>query len=70
VDAIHFLVQLDDLSWSPTFDADTSVSVPTRRALLARAADERLLTLAYHFGYPGLGYFARKGEQFTWQPVG
>jgi glyoxylase-like metal-dependent hydrolase (beta-lactamase superfamily II) len=68
VDAIHFLVQLDDPSWCPTFDWDTSQSVPTRRALLERAAEERLLTLVYHYGFPGLGYFSRQGDRYTWQP--
>jgi glyoxylase-like metal-dependent hydrolase (beta-lactamase superfamily II) len=66
VDAIHYPVQLDEPAWSPKFDADTSVSVPTRRALLGRAADERLLTLIYHFSFPGLGYVERQGAAFTW----
>jgi glyoxylase-like metal-dependent hydrolase (beta-lactamase superfamily II) len=68
VDAFHFLVQLDEPAWSPSFDWNTEQSVPTRRSLLELAASEQLLTLVYHYPFPGLGYIARPGERFTWQP--
>lgn len=69
VDAIHFAVQLDEPSWSPSFDWDTRYSVPTRRSLLELAASEGLLTLVYHYPYPGLGTFSREGGGFGWEAV-
>jgi glyoxylase-like metal-dependent hydrolase (beta-lactamase superfamily II) len=69
VDAFHFLVQLDESAWSPSFDWDTRQSVPTRRSLFELAASEQLLTLAFHYPFPGLGYIIRAGEHFSWQPV-
>lgn len=69
VDAIHFEVQLQHIGWSPRFDHDTSVSVPTRKALLKQAADNGWLTLTYHFPFPGLGHFQQDGEGFVWKKV-
>jgi glyoxylase-like metal-dependent hydrolase (beta-lactamase superfamily II) len=39
--------------WTSPIDADPSVAVETRRALLSRAADEGLLVTAYHLGSQG-----------------
>jgi glyoxylase-like metal-dependent hydrolase (beta-lactamase superfamily II) len=66
VDAIHFQIQLSDLNRSPRFDWNTDQSVPTRERLVARAADENLLTLTYHFPFPGVGRFTRRGDAFDW----
>jgi glyoxylase-like metal-dependent hydrolase (beta-lactamase superfamily II) len=65
-DALHQPFQFAHPEWSPTFDLDTSVSVPTRRAALARAADEHALTLLYHLTFPGLGRVGRADEAFAW----
>ena len=68
-DALHQPFQFAHPEWSPTFDLDTSVSVPTRRAALARAADSDALTLLYHLTFPGLGRVRRAGEGFVWEKV-
>lgn len=68
-DALHQPFQFAHPEWSPTFDLDTSVSVPTRRAALTRAADENALTLFYHLTFPGLGRVYRAGERFVWEAV-
>lgn len=64
VDTLHYEVQLGHPDWSPRFDRDPIRAAQTRKQLLARAADERLLTLVYHFGFPGLGYVTRAGDAF------
>jgi glyoxylase-like metal-dependent hydrolase (beta-lactamase superfamily II) len=69
-DLLHTPIQFAHPEWSPTFDADTSLSVPTRRAALGRAADEDMLALFYHLTFPGLGRVMRAGEAFAWEPVG
>lgn len=69
VDALHYPVQMQEPSWSPNFDATTRLSVPNREALLNLAADEGLLVMAYHFGFPGLGRVRREGEAFQWEAL-
>ena len=68
VDALHYEVQTARPEWSIVFDNDREEAAATRRKLMARAVYENLLTLVYHFGYPGLGYFSQKGDAFGWTP--
>jgi glyoxylase-like metal-dependent hydrolase (beta-lactamase superfamily II) len=68
VDALHIEVQTSHPEWSPVFDVNPKMAAQTRASLLARAADEGLLTLLYHFGFPGLGHVQRVEGGFTWQP--
>ncbi len=68
-DLLHSPMQFAHPEWSASFDADTSLSVPTRRAALRRAADENLLTLFYHLTFPGLGRVKHAAKGFTWEPL-
>ena len=68
-DLLHSPMQFAHPEWSPSFDADTSVSVPTRRAGLGRSADENMLTMFFHLTFPGLGYVKRATKGFTWEPL-
>ncbi len=70
-DLLHSPIQFAHPEWSPTYDDDTSISVPTRRTALGQVADENLLALFYHLPFPGLGWVKRagQGEGFTWKPV-
>lgn len=68
-DLLHSPMQFAHPEWSPGFDADTGISVPTRRVALGRAADEDMLALFYHLTFPGLGRVKRAGQAFTWEPV-
>lgn len=69
VDTLHAPVQLDHPEWSVAFDSDMDLAAETRRAMLGRAADEGMLTLLYHFAFPGLGHVTRAGQAFDWRPV-
>lgn len=69
VDLLHSPMQFAHPEWSASFDADTGLSVPSRRALLGRAADENALALFYHLTFPGLGRVRRAGDAFTWEPL-
>lgn len=55
--------------WSPALDHQPAAAVATRRHLLGRAADERMLVMAYHFPFPALGHVRRAGGAFAWEPV-
>jgi glyoxylase-like metal-dependent hydrolase (beta-lactamase superfamily II) len=68
-DLLHSPMQFAHPEWSASFDVDTSVSVPTRRAALGRAADEDMLAVFYHLTFPGLGRVRRAGTGFAWEPV-
>lgn len=68
-DLLHSPMQFAHPEWSAKYDVDTSRSVPTRRAALARAAEETVLTLFYHLPFPGLGRVKPEGQGFTWEPV-
>ncbi|MGN7291990.1 MBL fold metallo-hydrolase [Rhizobium sp. SAFR-030] len=47
-------------AWHFGFDTDAELALKSRRALLDRAASERLKMLGYHWTYPGVGYAERK----------
>lgn len=67
-DLLHSPIQFAHPEWSAKFDADTSVSVPTRRDALKLAADEEALTFFYHLAFPSLGHVGRAETGFSWQP--
>jgi glyoxylase-like metal-dependent hydrolase (beta-lactamase superfamily II) len=60
--------------WQPSFDMDGLLAVETRKALLDRAAADRMLVHGYHFPFPATGHIARTGTGFElvpvqWQPL-
>lgn len=65
-DLLHSPMQFAHPEWSAKFDADTSVSVPTRRQALQLAAENDALTLFYHLDFPGLGYVEQTNSGFRW----
>jgi glyoxylase-like metal-dependent hydrolase (beta-lactamase superfamily II) len=66
--ADNFLVSLAHPEWGFVFDHDLGLASETRRALLARAADEGLQVMGYHFPFPGVGYVVRAGDGFRFVP--
>jgi glyoxylase-like metal-dependent hydrolase (beta-lactamase superfamily II) len=68
-DLLHTPMQFAHPEWSPTFDADVSQSVTTRRAALGFASDEDILTMFYHLPFPGLGRVKRAQRGFIWEPL-
>ncbi len=68
-DMLHSPMQFAHPDWSPVFDADTSISVATRRNTLNRAAEENMLALFYHLTFPGLGRVRRAEVGFGWRSV-
>jgi glyoxylase-like metal-dependent hydrolase (beta-lactamase superfamily II) len=55
--------------WQPIFDMDGPQSVAARRAMLDRAASDRMLVEAYHFPFPACGHIVRSGVGFELEPV-
>lgn len=67
--AHHHLVSVRQPEWTINFDLDAGEAEASRRALLARAVDERLTVFAPHFPFPGLGAVRREGDGFAWVPA-
>ena len=60
--------------WQPVFDMDGALGVATRKALLDRAAADKMLVQGYHFPFPGNGHIVRTATGFElvqsmWQPI-
>jgi glyoxylase-like metal-dependent hydrolase (beta-lactamase superfamily II) len=55
--------------WQPIFDMDGPLSVTARRAMLDRAATDRMLVEAYHFPFPACGHIVKSGAGFELEPV-
>ncbi|CAG0974088.1 putative quorum-quenching lactonase YtnP [Anaerolineae bacterium] len=68
-DLLHSPMQFAHPEWSPTFDVDTRLSVASRRAALAQAAESGVLTMFYHLPFPGLGRVKRVAQGFLWEPL-
>jgi glyoxylase-like metal-dependent hydrolase (beta-lactamase superfamily II) len=55
--------------WQPIFDMDGPRAVKARRAMLDRAAADRMLVEAYHFPFPACGHIARTRTGYELTPV-
>jgi glyoxylase-like metal-dependent hydrolase (beta-lactamase superfamily II) len=56
--------------WYPSFDMDPATAVASRRALLDRAATDRLQVVGYHWEMPATGRIERAGTGFRLVPAG
>ena len=68
-DAVLHPIHLEQPEWHAAVDFDPKQIVATRRRLLNRAAARKVLVLAFHFPFPGLGRVVQKGEGWQWQPI-
>ncbi|HEV7321601.1 MAG TPA: MBL fold metallo-hydrolase [Ensifer sp.] len=50
--------------WHFGFDTDADVALKNRKALIDRAASEKLTLLGYHWAYPGIGRAERNGAAY------
>jgi glyoxylase-like metal-dependent hydrolase (beta-lactamase superfamily II) len=57
-----------NLEWFAVFDMDPPLAVATRRALLDRAAADRLEVVGYHFPFPATGRIERVGSGYRLVP--
>jgi glyoxylase-like metal-dependent hydrolase (beta-lactamase superfamily II) len=60
--------------WQPIFDMDGPLAVKGRRAMLDRAAADRMLVEAFHFPFPACGHMVKTGTGYElvpveWQPL-
>jgi glyoxylase-like metal-dependent hydrolase (beta-lactamase superfamily II) len=65
----HPVLHLRHPEWFMNVDQIPELAVETRQALLARAADEQIPLLAFHFPFPGVGTIARDGDAYRFTPT-
>jgi glyoxylase-like metal-dependent hydrolase (beta-lactamase superfamily II) len=54
--------------WQPIFDMDGPLAVKARRAMLDRAASDRMLVEAYHFPFPACGHIIKTKTGYELEP--
>jgi len=68
-DGVLHPIHLEHPEWHAAVDFDPKRVVATRRRLLDSVAARKVLVLAFHFPFPGLGRVVKKGEGWQWQPI-
>ena len=70
-DIVHLAaVQLARPDTAMIYDVDPQLAARTRHAVLARAAAARALVLGAHLPAPGMGFIARDGAGYRFDPAG
>lgn len=64
----HFVISVQRPEWTVQYDENAPLAQTHRRALLQRAADDKLRVYAVHFPFPGLGHIEAQGDSFVWVP--
>ncbi len=68
-DAVLHPIHLEQPDWYPVFDFVPEQAMTTKRQLLDQAVAEKILVIACHFPFPGLGHVIQKGKGWQWQPI-
>ena len=69
-DVVFQPVQIEQPGWYAPLDLWPEETVATRRRLLARAAEQRMLVFAPHFYFPSLGHVETGVDGWRWSPLG
>jgi glyoxylase-like metal-dependent hydrolase (beta-lactamase superfamily II) len=68
-DTVLHPIHLERPEWHAAVDFSPEQVQATRRRILARAAAEKALVLAFHLPFPGIGHVAQSGDAWQWQPI-
>jgi len=69
VDSILHPIHCEHPEWCAVVDFDLELTVESRRKLMAMAANDKMLTMSFHFDFPGLGYMQEKEEAWVWESI-
>ena len=69
VDTVTDPIHMEHPDWIAPVDILPEQTIATRRKILARAATDQPLVLAYHFAFPGLGHVTTQSNAWAWQPI-
>lgn len=62
-------ISLERPDWHFAYDADPETAVKTRKKLLDMVTTDRMMTVAFHFPFPGVGHIAANGRAYRWVPI-
>jgi glyoxylase-like metal-dependent hydrolase (beta-lactamase superfamily II) len=65
-DLIRDPKDIENPDWYSVFDFDPAQVVKTQHQLLTQAVSERMLVMAYHIPFPGLGYVTEQKSAWRW----
>ena len=69
-DVVLFPLHLEHPDWLPVFDLSPVQAAASKQSIFDYAADQRALVFAHHFPpFPNLGYVAKQGSGWQWQPI-
>jgi glyoxylase-like metal-dependent hydrolase (beta-lactamase superfamily II) len=63
------LIFFENPDWRFGFDTDANLALSTRKALLDRAASEKIKVFGYHWSHPGPGFVERRGLTYRLVPA-
>ncbi len=68
-DAFLHPIHIEHPEWHAAIDMLPEQLMNTRHLLLNKVAAEKVLMLAFHFPFPGLGHVVQKEKVWGWQPL-
>ena len=69
VDSLLHPIHCEHPEWCAVVDFDMEMTIESRRKFLAMAANEKILTMSFHFDFPGLGYVKEMEEAWVWERI-
>jgi glyoxylase-like metal-dependent hydrolase (beta-lactamase superfamily II) len=66
---VNQIVSFEHPDWKFGFDADPAQAIQSRKALVDRAATDKIKLLGYHWQYPGVGFAERKDSAYRYVAV-
>lgn len=67
-DLVHHVIIVEKPRMEDFFDTDRKLGIETRVKTMDMLAAQRMLAISYHLPWPGLGYFAKRGDGFHFEP--
>jgi glyoxylase-like metal-dependent hydrolase (beta-lactamase superfamily II) len=61
------VTSLQHPDWTPVFDYEPAQAIKSRRAILDRAAADRVMVMGYHFPFPAIGHVVRRDTAYRWE---
>jgi glyoxylase-like metal-dependent hydrolase (beta-lactamase superfamily II) len=61
------VTSLQHPDWTPVFDYEPAQAIESRRAILDRAATDRVMVMGYHFPFPAIGHVVRRDTAYHWE---
>ena len=49
------------------FDYEPAQAITSRKAILDRAATDRVMVMGYHFPFPAIGHVVRRDTAYHWE---